>query len=1026
MTESSKGASVASEGSPNPELLQPGISQLKEKFAWFCYDAFPRRRPRVKTVLEGMGSYKQKGGMTRFFAKSNMTSIRRKTKLSELKLSEIATVFGIETNREDIARLYGCRTHEELADTILDIAKPKHWHFALDPVLFVQKVRVDDRSRDRDSNEGQVPVCPETWMHRQIAAELPESSILCLSAECHSGLGFALMTMDRSIDVDYSEIIHIRPRPKSAGVEVIRTELAKALGIRSPAKLDPHFLTGLLVEQLRDRDALIVLHNAHLVLFEEGWNGDRPPSDSAQKVVRLFRKLVKSLAGKCRLVATFSAGLTPDAELLEELDIPIIKLRTPNLDLKEVEQSWQDLKALSDEYQRIANVSTRSPNLIGPTGKRLQWYLNRLSKIRAGIGPATLRLRAAGLANHRVLSAHDPTNGFRKIVGPELEALCPEFSMLYNDVAATLHCTRLNAGERQKALRMTSAGIFWFSKTVAIQLRKHCDLPDWSQFDAITSNPRRLAYFYQVDSIDKNDEQITAPFAIKCVVQDAWCRDDPQSFVTFNISLAQEMLRMAKHPPDKLTDEFPIEIPREGPAIVFYAAAAKHAALAMAVAQQKPQSLPRSVLNPIAVASSVVRDAVAAIDKRIARLLETEFGGKTLSVNHVLSRSEGRYRLKLDLLNFLSVEGDANNPLDNLPNEIRCRFHLDVGICRFGMLHLDEARAAFEAGYFDPSAERLDRFDCLMHQVSVDIVLLNFDKAEKGIREGRDFLEKLDPPDQHKGRPRLTIREANFLRAKGGKADLEAARALVLDLLNPNKLVPLAGDAAIAAVDILLDAWDANLPDQKTTLEFAMVICEANATELGQKTYPHEVGRFDIRRARVFARLGLLDAAETLLDGVALSLASDGGSERTLHEFQIACADILIRQGNAPWAYACYIHRCLERAIALDHGIGKREAGRLAKKALKACKKMGHAEIVGGSSSKTPMSRKDAIWGSASNIRGEVLWRLLADRREDVEDPFHGYDLGMLQRELGISTERLANKKVRAKLLKLAENCAGI
>lgn len=819
-------------------------------------------------------------------------------------------------------------------------------------------------------------------------AKLGKHKSVALSAPPHSGIGFLLAQLHERGLAHVTKFIHVRPPvpevPYADGVELgdLMQSVARELGLQRV------FGASDIVSALVQQNAVLVIHNAHVFLRKD------PQKKNRGRLSNLFSTAMKY---DKHLTPLIFATRDETSEWFRERAIQHYGVWSKNWSPA---VSAKQAVGLIDEFMMgYASLlgkddgtrSFRHTNSVSPSMRRLRWHLKRLKDKDLKI--ATLRLRAAAFLDRQHLSEADPTQGYEAFVGRELLEKAEDLRFLREDIQWALRAwdgdnqTKEQLAER-KGLRRLSTGVYWFSKHMNAALdapetqfadhaSKHIgrstidDNETWQALQALVAERTGLVYQHlPADGDDANISRLAAPLALRLVVQDNWLRDDPEEYAATHIKIAKTL--EAKKPSD-LAEEYPFRIPFDSAKTVFRSEAIRHYVRA---ARGEPDT------------SLTIKQA-ERLFKKLDPLKGTKKPAQKLKSagKHILSRSSGRYYLKLELLHLLSEDGRGLAPHPALADSLKKRFYRELGISRMSLLHMGLARDAFaqQAGKNKFPRSEIE-WDCLLHLISVTTVVQEFDEAKELIETAEQALATVSSSERIADiRQRIDVRRANLAFAKG---NLGEAYECFMPLLNHSAMVPIEGDRAFACIDVLLASARLILEEQNLTsqlgtnrhernsdtlrvgqrtrgqtgafhdrarskgaqdlrallserhpaqlslLSLALTIAEANIADPHLKLRPHEALRFEFRKATVHSLLGNVDVAEVILDRCLYVMAERGGSSRALHELRMAAGETLMQIGWDERAFFGYLLPALK--LADDRGANQyaRSAAVLAQRAL--------------------------------------------------------------------------------------------
>lgn len=281
----------------------------------------------------------------------------------------------------------------------------------------------------------------------------------------------------------------------------------------------------------------------------------------------------------------------------------------------------------------------------------------------------------------------------------------------------------------------------------------------------------------------------------------------------------------------------------------------------------------------------------------------------------------------------------------------------------------------------------------------------------------------MDDADQEKQLlRRIAVREANLARAQG---DLGRACVTFDQVLDHKAKVPLEGDAAVACIDAFIDYGDA----QHEYLEKALYLAELNSSHSDREHSVHEASRFDIRRARVFCRLGLPAVSEAILDDIGIALFSKGGSTRLFLDFCLAAGETMIAHGQPEWAYAGYLSPGLDISEENHLRVSLRQFAMPALTCLRAIRRLHlrHNTTTRGEFESILLERlrrenkpKSETVGWPPPDRRRFLFDEYNRLSELSRSPYHGFDLRLRFEQQGTWAVKLADREfVKAEIARV-------
>lgn len=640
-----------------------------------------------------------------------------------------------------------------------------------------------------------------------------------------------------------------------------------------------------------------VIHNAHLVqpAGRAGmlalWNAAHDDTSKLRTT-----NTTAQLADRPSVIVHFPSGKEPDSTKIPK---PIRKAGTEGQDLEFLSTlDPPDMKpGIVGEVldSMIGWLETRAqttpPTTVSikqsPARTRIWRQVRRLERSGLHISRASLFFRAATLVDPRRLPEGDPTLDFRPLNDNESRAF-EELDLLYTDILCLLHTIPKNT---KFAIRLVSTTRHWLTEDMfhalksALGSKLTCTWDDVK--DLAHDGLYRLAT-YDRSSGSENTSRVRTSLPVKSAVQDEWRRNDPESYAAVHSALSATLLRWA-HEKDEIVqgnlhqNEYAYSAPLEGAGGVFALEAIRYAKRAAEV-----------VANYESKSSDTIEKAYVIVD-RVKSLIPTDASQGM----HALSRKTGSYETVLELLHMLSDGNEANVPSRLLPTQLRGTYHQEVGIARFGSMDLRGAWEAFLRGAQEQDTRPQTAIKCLLHAASVATAAHSFQAAECCIQIAEELNSRSGSHPYML--ERLAVRRGNLQREKGM---ILASVQTMQSALDPENLIPISGDRALAYVDTLIDAVDAG---HSEFLEDISIICNANTRSLHHEGLFYEAARFEVRKARALCRLGLPHAAESLLDTVGVNFLRVHGSPRLHLEWCLACGEALVHQDHHEWAYVGYL-----------------------------------------------------------------------------------------------------------------------
>lgn len=853
-----------------------------------------------------------------------------------------------------------------------------------------------------------------------------------ISARINSGLSSLLWEIHKVTQFKFQRVLHIRPGPGATEFDVLlKAALAEAkLGWPIVDEAPPEKGLDAIVAALDGAHALLVVHNIHFWYDIPASPGRRIVDLEAARRMSLERfelfaeRFRKSSSRESALLVTSAEDFAPKPVVLLNQGFHKLSVHS-RVDVNDRPETT--LNSLIESFRRILYGERTASSLLddceyyeaeppeGPRMRRFRTHLHRLRENnRTGIPVSTLRLRAAGFADPSARSEADPTQGYSFLVPKALVKELPVFSLMADDIRTVLACLEHT---ELTALRMISTGVYWFSQRMcehvcATLKRLEADqslardlqarIPSWGDLKQLHSNRPTLVYPYF-----NHRSHLTGPLAVMAVVQEDWATFGPQSRSIVHGIIARRLAAAADDVPTTsartlLKDEYPFALPRDGAAVVLRSEALRHFVRAA--------QLEDSDKDMILAAQTQFRKLDEAMP------IETPVSDNDVPsqpMRNVLSRGGGRYLLKLEILHHLSSDGRGIQPHDHLDDDIKARYHSEVGIVDLALLRMSAANTALSKAKSAAEIGSRHWYDSSLHLAATYVLSSKWSDAERVLDEVDETIKNGSPDAGVSAR--ASIQRAALALARGRIPEaLECVqRVLLTDLGN----LPV-GDEALTVIDVLLAAVNANT----SALTMALILVEVGTDELRSKNFPHEIMRFEIRRARCMTALGQPYAAERILDQVSFEFSKHGGSPRALHDFQIAGGECLLKLGWPEWALSGYLIPSLQRAVGTKTFANARQAAELAHVALDQVESRLDAESgaaqVDDTADRMKMARAfvrivsvDQLpvvqeWQRRSGERSAKLWEQLDPMAKDnpfAPDPFYTNDLSVFKdvRETG-------------------------
>lgn len=848
-----------------------------------------------------------------------------------------------------------------------------------------------------------------------------EQPLVVFSA-AHSGCGHALFNLHSIMGLRQEQFLHVTPERNGSSIDQVVSGICRHLDITSSSAEIGEAPTASISTKLRAEGICLVIHNAHLIKSIPRLS----LLDFARRV-----SLDSRVPARIRpLVLHYPYGQQLDLPSVKKLKAEVVDfspdgVRGSPRDMEDVLTAMVEFVQLHREEageNQIASLRER------PSHARLrrQMELLRLSDLPPN--RSSLLLRAAALADQRLIEIEDPTLGFTGIVGERLLEKRSEFARLRYDIIAVLE--KMQA-RHLLALRLISTTAHWLTREMVEDIESSLSRKGlWTDLESLVEGSGLGLASWRLDpvqteaiSIDAtpiregSDDKSRARSAltVKSVVQEHWRSGAPESYVAIQLELARILSKLCDASPSEQALRFQKEYfhvsPPEGPSLVFSTEAVRYAVRAYEA------SWLISKRSGTASLASTVDQARKSCAEIIQTCLDRLDGATGLDqprerVNHVLSRRFGRYQLKLELLHLVSENNRGERPLEVLSTDRREKYFREMGVARFGLLHPIPAWEAFGRG-IQTAVDDDVRIDCVLHRASLASITYSFAAAKRCIDEAKYLAETIGNAELKKILVRrITVREANLARAQG---DLKLACETFDRVLDHKARVPLDGDAAVACVDAFIDFGST----QSAYLEKALYLAELNSSHFDRENSIHEASRFDIRRARIFCRMGLPAVSEALLDDVAIALFSKGGSPRLFLDFCLAAGETMIAHGYPEWAYAGYLRAGLDISDENNLKVSRHQFAIPALNCLRSIKHLHlrHKTTGKGELNSILLERIRREHGPKAETmdwpppdRRRFLFDEYNRLSEKSRSPYHGFDLRLRFEQQGIWAEKLSDR----------------
>ena len=605
---------------------------------------------------------------------------------------------------------------------------------------------------------------------------------------------------------------------------------------------------------------------------------------------------------------------------------------------------------LYSQWKRFCHLRGVSPHAdIGSRLKRTQWHYAGVAKLP--VYPINVRTRVLFASNLENQSYFDPTLGYRKLAGFQIEDLPIDMRLFHYATTRQIDALKKGAPGRRSlsAIRYVSTAGYWLTHEGLEELAKVFKAPDQTddekpavpsldlnsilpQGTPFATRVRHLSPRGEIDAeIRSIEHRYVMSLAVKAIVQDDWRESNPMHRAVAEYRVAQRLERYRNElhrQPGWLSKEFPFE-PSWGREDIFLVAETiRHLIRSMGSYPDKAgienTEIPEHVGEPRAdlmgtSPSEVVDFCYASLYRKELNRTTGKQQSKRIITNH------GAYVLAKELLQLM---GDYTRPFGhphpNLHPSLRNSFIRDSGYVALGVGDLDVAVDCFSR-LVENYSDQGDNRQKLNARLSLVLALGSAFKTKKA-HEQLDIAEREfnaiagGASDRNPLKRRLESRKAVLTYADKGASNPDVLASFqAIDRISPIEEAEL-----LRVFLIVMEAEGENHPDPSAD-PFSR--CLTAALTASAEDRHHDAMGLKILLARFLRHKNLVSAAEALLDQVYLDLREQGAAERTALRFLVEAGRTLINKAELTTdpsdrahflhrAYSVYLLRCLRRSEA--------------------------------------------------------------------------------------------------------------
>lgn len=811
-------------------------------------------------------------------------------------------------------------------------------------------------------------------------------------------------------------VIHPFPRPTSFAVpqldnskrkkafEESLLELGASLNVKPVSRMVPEILRAL----TRTKSVLFVLNADALLESSKSYNG---MADLLREAARQQRT-----EGHCPVVAIVEAGRNPTYRgNVRVTYAPHERLAIRLIDrFSFFQKQWRRFSAL-----RGHDVADD----VGARLKRGRWYYNEWVK-NSEIFPANIRLRAFFASNQHMQSYFDPTAGWDRLAGMEIEQLPEDIRLHLEDILYQLaELPREGRQPKLRAARWCSTAVYWLTEQAAEDLGRDPPKSKIETFHlAVKGLPTIVRQFTPPPLFP--EETWTAPesasrpvyrsgLALKAAIQQDWRQNEPLERAMAHYRIATRLYEM-QDDKDLLNVEFPLE-PHWGRSRFHFLAeclrhlvrscehvsktsAARHPTEARRTKFPEPPTLELKGCQPTEVINYCFWEL-------FCRQLNGNSGTGNI-LNRNLALRHGAYQLTLELLQLMSEGNRPGEPHWALHPDHWPLYFREVAYAQLDLGDLAGAKQNFikliEVGregnqVLDLVVYQLDLVLALTTKDDLDGALSALSEAEEtllahgGTVKARDeSLRLVTDPVERRERERLLDAERAQINRLERRIAARRVHILYLsgkhhDALAIYRTPDVFPDSSIVRELAHIKIATLGQLDPEAYLDEAMQVCISNIFQCTSKGVHHDALGFRIALGHLFRRKGMVPVAETMMDQVYNDILQYGCSERTYLAFLLEAGRTVLAQERYSRAYGGYLRPCADRAGSRGYARCARTARNKARIALE--------KII---EQRREYPGKESAW--KERLRAELQARGDFAMKANLRlDPLFSFDLGAIE-----------------------------
>lgn len=847
-----------------------------------------------------------------------------------------------------------------------------------------------------------------------------EHSLLVWPSEIVTGRSFlacaAAADLVRKGDISRAFIVHPFPRPRSVSVPQMDdaqrakafggslVELARRLKLNRPPRIAPLILR----ELLRTKSVLFLLNADCLIESSNSYNAMADLLHLAARHRRTGGPCPLVLIGEARPRSAYQGYVKETHAPHERLSIRVSDR------FSFFQSQWRRFSAL-----RGHDVSDD----VGARLKRGRWYYNEWVK-NSEVFPANIRLRAFFASNHDMQSYFDPTAGWSRLAGMEVEQLPEDIRLHLEDILYQL--AELPKGKRQsqlRAARWCSTAIYWLTEEAAEDLGRSPPKTGLATFRSAVAQISKIVRQVplpppsgEVPPLTESEppQVYRSGLAVKAVIQQDWLQSSLLERSRAHHRVASRLYDMQDNK-DLLNVEFPLEPHWGRSRFHFLAECLRHLVRTCEhvdrrkarqyALEARPTSFPQAP-SPALEGCQPTDVINFCFWELFCRQLNGNSGVGNI-LNRNLALRHGAYQLTLELLQLMSEGNRLGEPHWALHPDHRPLYFREVAYAQLDLGDLPAAKENF-LKLIEISRERKQLLDLVVYQLDLVLALTTQDDLEgasEALKQAEATLQSHESPikvceenleardekaDEKRGiERRITPDRAQIKRLE---RRIASRRVHILYLRNQlNDTLAVYRDSNIfpesSVVRELAHIKIATLGrlGSNANLDEAMQVCISNIFQCTSKGIHHDALGFRIALGHLFRRKGMIEVAETMMDQVYNDILQYGCSERTYLSFLLEAGRTVLVQGRYARAYGGYLRPCADRARSRGYARCARTAREKAFIALE--------KIV---QQRRDFAGKDSVWKQA--LRHELQARGEFAMRSNLSlDPLFSFDLSAME-----------------------------